>query len=430
MPKQPYRLGIAGLGTVGSGVIKLIQSHADLLAQRAGRRIEIIHVNARDRHKDRGVDVSAYHWADNPQGVMESVDCVLEMIGGEEGAAKLLVETALQKGISVVTANKALVAHHGAELAQIAADNKASLAYEAAVAGGIPIIKALREGFAGNEIKAVYGILNGTCNYILSAMRETGRDFAAVLKEAQEKGYAEADPAFDVDGIDAGCKLCLLIALAFGTRPDFKSLPITGISHITSTDIHFAGELGYRIKLLGLARRASNGDIAQRVEPCMVPVRSTLGAVEGVYNAVLVEGDFVGESLLVGRGAGAGPTASAVLSDVVDLAKGRVSETFGIPVGALKAPRWQDSSKAQSPFYLRLSLLDKPGAIADVSAILRDHEISIEKMIQHGRDPQNHVPVVITTHAAAQADMKKACALIAALPAVEEKPCLIPILEL
>lgn len=424
-----YRIAIAGLGTVGAGVVKILQNQSDLIAARAGKPIEIVSVNARSAGKDRGVDLSGYAWKDNPLDLIEGVDCVLEMIGGEDGVALDLVRGALSKGVSVVTANKALLAHHGAELAQIANDNNAFLAYEAAVAGGIPIIKALREGLAGNRIETVYGILNGTCNYILTEMRETGRDFGDVLKEAQELGYAEADPTFDVDGIDAGHKLALLASIAFGTLPDFQSLSITGIRHITSTDIHYAAELGYRIKLLGIARRFDSG-IMQRVEPCMVPLSSNIASVEGVYNAVMVEGDAVQDALLIGRGAGEGPTASAVVADVVDLAKGLQVEPFGVPTEKLQAPQWMDTGTIQSRYYLRLEVLDQPGVIADVSAILRDKGISIESMIQHGRDPDQPVSVVLTTHDTARADMMAACQAIEKLDHCRETPCLIPLVTL
>ena len=428
---QPFRLGIAGLGTVGAGVVKIVQQHGNLLAERAGRPIEIVSVSARDRNKDRGVDLSGYAWVDNPEGLADgnNIDAVVEMIGGQEGAALTLARKALGKGLSVITANKAMLAHHGFELAALAEDNGASLSYEAAVAGGIPIIKALREGFAGNEIQAVLGILNGTCNYILSEMRETGRDFGDVLKDAQALGYAEADPAFDIEGIDAGHKLCLLSAIAFGTKPDFANLQIKGITQISATDIEKATELGYRIKLLGIARRV-NGKVLQILEPCLVPSNSTLGAVEGVYNAVMVEGDFVNSGISVGRGAGAGPTASAVMSDIIDLARGLKVPTFGIPANDLKTPSWIDIGETYSSYYLRLNVLDKSGVIADVSAILRDHNISIESLIQHGRDPDQPVSVVMTTHETRHADMADACKLIHESGVTLDAPCLMRIEEL
>ena len=428
---NPFRLGIAGLGTVGCGVVKMVQQHGEQLAARAGRPIEIVSVSARDKNKDRGVNLSAYRWVDKPEDLVDSnaVDCVVELVGGSEGMALNLVRRSLEKGLHVVTANKALLAHHGGELAALADDNAVGLAYEAAVAGGIPIIKALREGFAGNDIQAVFGILNGTSNYILTEMRETGRDFADVLKEAQNLGYAEADPSFDVDGDDAGHKLALLAAIAFGTKPDFSSLQMTGIRHITPVDISFARELGYRIKLLGIARRV-NGKIMQVLQPCLVPVESKIGAVEGVFNAVQVEGDFVGSGLLVGRGAGEGPTASSVMADIIDLARGTVIPTFGVPANDLKDPAWIDLGETVSQYYLRLDVIDEPGVIADVSAILRDHDVSIESFLQHGRDPGQPVAVVLTTHEARHADMTRACDAIKGLKSVNAEPCLMRIEEL
>lgn len=428
MKPEPFRIALAGLGTVGAGVVKIVQKNGHLLARRAGRPIEIVSISARDKNKDRGVDLSSYSWMDNAVQMADSngVDAVVEMIGGSDGPALALTQTALGRGLHVVTANKAMLAHHGFELAKMAEVNNAALMFEAAVAGGIPIIKSMREGYAANEIQAVYGILNGTCNYILTEMRETGRDFADVLKDAQAKGYAEADPSFDVDGVDAGHKLCLLSALAFGTRPDFASLKMTGIRQINKTDIAFAGELGYRIKLLGMARR-TNGKVIQLLEPCLVPVNSPLGTVEGVYNAVMVEGDFVKTGLSEGRGAGEGPTASAIIADIVDLARGHRVPTFGVPANDLVKADWADIDDTISSYYLRLTVLDQPGVIADVSAILRDHRISIEGFIQRGRDPGQPVPVVITTHETRHGDVLAACSAIEKLACSVEKPCLLRI---
>lgn len=425
---SPFRIGIAGLGTVGTGVVKMVQQHGDMLAARAGRPIEITGVSARDRSKDRGVDLSSYDWADNAEELANSnsIDCVVELIGGSDGLALTLVKRSLEKGKHVVSANKALLAHHGSELAGLADDNEVSLAYEAAVAGGIPIIKALREGYAGNDIQAVFGILNGTSNFILTEMRETGRDFGDVLKEAQDLGYAEADPSFDIDGDDAGHKLALLAAIAFGTKPDFKSLQMTGIRDITAVDIAFATELGYRIKLLGIARK--QGDkVMQSVEPCLVPAGSKIGGVEGVFNAVQVEGDYVDQGLLVGRGAGEGPTASSVMSDIIDLARGTSIPTFGIPANDLKDPAWIDLGETVSGYYLRLDVLDQPGVIAEISAILRDHNVSIESFIQHGRSADQPVPLVMTTHEARQSDITEACSNIKTLKCVTGEPLMMRI---
>lgn len=425
---KPFKLAIAGLGTVGAGVIKIVQQNAAELEQRAGRKIEVVAVNASNKNKDRGVDISSYEWIDDTQSLssLDDVDVVIEMIGGSDGAAYALVTSALENGKHVVTANKALMAHHGYELAKLAEENGVSLRYEAAVAGGIPVIKSMREGFAANKINAVYGILNGTCNYILTEMRETGRDFEDVLKEAQEHGYAEADPTFDVDGIDAGHKLCLLTSLAFGTKPDFETLEMTGIRHINATDIAFAEELGYKIKLLGIARRFGD-EIMQILEPCLVPKDSSLGSVEGVYNAVHVDGDFVDNGYLVGRGAGEGPTASAVVADIIDLARGFATPTFGVPVSALKDPKWVDVGETENTYYIRLNVLDQPGVLADVASVLRDHNVSIEAFLQRGRDPGQPVPLVMTTHETKHKDMMGASAALEKLDNILDKPCLIPI---
>ncbi|MEZ5813664.1 MAG: homoserine dehydrogenase [Alphaproteobacteria bacterium] len=425
---EPLRLGIAGLGTVGTGVVKIVQKHGDMLAMRAGRAVEITAVSARDAGKDRGVDLSGYEWVDDAADLAgrADVDVVVEMIGGSEGLAKTLVKAALSNGKHVVTANKALLAHHGFELAKLAEDHNVSLAYEAAVAGGIPIIKAMREGFAGNRIDGVFGILNGTCNYMLTAMRETGRDFDVILKEAQEAGYAETPPDLDIDGIDAGHKLALLSSIAFGVKPDFGNLKITGIRGITADDIAYADEFGYRIKLLGIAKRV-DGKLMQVLEPCLVPLSNPIGTVEDVYNAVCVVCDSVETPLLTGKGAGEGPTASAVMSDIVDIARGFHVPTFGIPADDLQEPAWMALEDTHSRYYLRLMVLDQPGVIADISAILRDEDISIEGLLQRGRDPGQPVPVVLTTHEVRHGAVMRACAAFNDLDVVTEEPCLMRI---
>ena len=422
------RIGIAGLGTVGAGVVKILQSHGADIARRAGKEIVVTAVHARDAKKDRGVDVSKYSWEKDIAALAtrSDVDVVVELIGGDDGPAKALVENSLKNKKHVVTANKALLAKHGLALAKLAEDNGVSLNFEASVAGGIPIIKALREGFAGNKIAGIYGILNGTCNYILTEMRETGRDFAAVLKEAQEKGYAEADPTFDVDGIDAAHKLTILSALAFGVKPDFAAIDITGIRKITARDIDFAKELGCRIKLLGIARDIG-GRIAQSLEPCLVPIDAPLGTVEGVFNAVFVEGDFVDRAMLEGRGAGQGPTASAVVADLIDLARGYYLPAFGLPVSELKSAQWAGAKDIVSGQYIHLTVTDQPGVIADVSAALRDFGISIESMIQRGRDPGQPVSVVITTHECSREAIRAASAKIAGLKSVAAPPTVLRI---
>lgn len=428
---KPFRVGIVGLGTVGVGVVKILQQNAELLALRAGRPIEIVAISARSKDKNRGVDLSEYSWVDAPVDMAsrDDVDAVIELIGGSEGTAYDLAHAALGNKKHVVTANKALVAHHGYALAQLAEGNEVSIAYEAAVAGGVPIIKALREGLAANNVSEIYGILNGTCNYILTQMRESGRDFDDVLKDAQNLGYAESDPTFDIDGIDAAHKLCILTAIAFGVKPDFEALKVQGIRHLNATDIACASEFGYRIKLLGVARNI-DGKIMQSVEPCLVPIGSPLGSIEDVYNAVYVDGNFVDTPLLTGKGAGEGPTASSVVADIIDLARGLKVPIFGIPADALKQAQWIDMGETKSHYYLRLNVIDKPGVIADISAILRDQNISIEGMMQRGRDPGQAVPIVITTHDTRHADMLRAAQLIEELGACAEKPCLMTIEEL
>lgn len=425
---RPLSIGIAGLGTVGGGVLTMLRQNADLIAARAGRAIAVTAVSARDRTRDRGMDLSGLRWYDDPVALAgdANVDVVVEVIGGSEGPAKALVEAAIAAGKPVVTANKALLAVHGAALATAAEKAGVILAFEAAVAGGIPAIKALREGLAGNRISRVAGILNGTCNYILTVMRERGREFAEVLADAQKLGYAEADPAFDVDGIDAAHKLAILAALAFGRPVDFDSVYVEGIRRISALDIAFANELGYRIKLLGIAR-ATEAGIETRVHPCMVPQSAPIARVDGVFNAVVAEGDFVGRVMLEGRGAGAGPTASAVVADLIDIARGRATPVWGAASGALSAAPSVPMSAHVGAYYLRLMVVDRPGVIADVTAVLRDAGISLESMLQRGRSPGEAVPVVMVTHETGEASMRAALERIAALGAVLEPPALIRI---
>ncbi len=425
---RPLRIAIAGLGNVGAGTVKLLQTHGQDLARRCGRAIEIRAVSARDRKRGRGIDLSSYAWHEDCAALAElpDIDVVVELIGGAEGAARRLVEAALARGKHVVTANKALLAHHGTALARAAEAKGVSLGYEAAVAGGIPIIKTLREGLAANRIQRIYGILNGTCNYILTTMRQTGREFAEVLADAQRLGYAEADPGFDVDGIDAAHKLAILAGVAFGCEIDFTGVQVEGIRNVSAVDIAFAEELGYRIKLLGIARLTDFG-IEQRVHACMVPLGTPIAHVEGVYNAVVTEGDFVGQNICEGRGAGAGPTASAVVSDLIDIARGRSQPTFSVPASELKALPAAPLARHRGAYYVRLMVVDKPGVIADVAAALRDEEVSMEAMIQRGRSPGEAVPVVLTTHETEEAAMRRALARIETLASVLEPPHMIRI---
>jgi len=426
----PLNIAVAGLGTVGAGVVRLLSANAESLERRCGRRLKLVAISARDRGKDRGVDLSGVRWFDDPVAMAKAkgVDVVVELIGGANGVARAVVEAAIKAGRDVVTANKALLAHHGFELASAAERKGVQLAFEAAVAGGIPIIKALREGLAGNRVSRVYGILNGTCNYILTEMRRSGRDFADVLAEAQAKGYAEADPSFDVDGVDAAHKLAVLAAVAFGARVNFKAVHVEGIRHVSALDIAFADELGFRIKLLGLARRTDAG-IEQRVHPCLVRLGTPIAHVEGVFNAVVAEGDFVGQAVFQGRGAGQGPTASAVASDLVDIARGSKVPTFSVPVAALDAGKPLPMTRHVGAYYIRLMVTDRPGVIADVTAAFRDAEISLESMLQRSRDPKEAVPVVLVTHETRESSMRRALAKIAALDTVQEPPRVIRIEE-
>jgi homoserine dehydrogenase len=423
--------GRRGLGTVGAGVLTLLRDNAATVAARAGRPIAVTAVSSRDRTKDRGVSLAGLRWYEDPVALAadRNVDVVVETIGGSQGPAADVVRAALAAGKPVVTANKALLAVHGAEIAALADRAGVPLMFEAAVAGGIPAIKAIREGLAANDLSRVLGILNGTCNYILTTMRERGREFSDALAEAQKLGYAEADPSFDVDGIDAAHKLAILAALAFGRPVDFGAVHVEGIRAISALDIALAGELGYRIKLLGIARRGEHG-IETRVHPCMVPVAHPIARVDGVFNAVVAEGDFVGRVVLEGRGAGAGPTASAIVADLIDIARGRRTPVWGVSDGALSALPAIPMERRVGAYYLRLMVLDRPGVIADVTAALRDHAISLESMLQRGRSPGEAVPVVVTTHDCEEAQMRSALSRIEALEAVVEKPALIRIEQL
>ncbi len=424
----PFRLGIAGLGTVGAGVVKIVQAHGDMLASKAGRPVEIAAISAMNRGRNRGVDLAGYAWEDDATRLAHraDVDCVVEVIGGSDGPARALVSQALAHGKHVVTANKALMAHHGNELADAAEKAGVALSFEAAVAGGIPVIKAVGEGLAANRLSRVYGVMNGTCNFILSEMEKRKADYGDVLTEAQRLGYAETDPSFDVGGIDAAHKLAVLAALAFGTRVDFDGVVTEGIERVTLADIETARDMGYSIKLLAVARMHETG-LEQRVRPCMVAETTEIGALKGVTNAVVAEGDFVGKCVFSGPGAGQGPTASAIIADVIDAARGIVRPAFGRPAaGLVAAPRLQHGDE-HSPYYLRFMLADRPGALAQIAAALGAEGVSIYRMRQYGQgDP---VPVVIETHDAPRDAIDAAVAAIAALPVSMIAPVAIRIEE-
>ena len=408
----PLRLGIAGLGTVGAGVVQLLGQEAARIALRAGREITITAVSARDQGRDRGVDVSAFGWEVDPVALAAraDVDIFVELIGGDTGPARAAVETALRAGKDVVTANKALLAHHGQALAELAEAHGATIRFEAAVAGAIPVVKALGEGLAANRILRVMGVMNGTCNYILTRMESAGLPYETVFEEARALGYLEADPRLDVDGIDAAHKLALLAALAFGTQVNFDGVVLEGIGHIAIEDIRHAAELGFRIKLLGVAQLTGRG-LEQRMSPCLVPSQSPLGQLVGGTNMVVLEGSAAGQIVLRGPGAGAGPTASAVLGDVIDLARGIRPPVFGQPAATLEIAQ-PAVVAAPAPYYLRLGLQDKPGALAKVAAALGDSGISIDRMRQ--REPDDGVAAVLfVTHPTTREDLDIALAQVA-----------------
>lgn len=422
MDSEPLKIGLAGLGTVGAGVLKIIAAHGERIALRAGRPITVSAVSARNRQKDRGVDLSAFAWEDDPVALArrDDVDVLVEVIGGSDGPAKAATEAALARRAHVVTANKAMLAHHGTALAEAAEAAGAALRFEAAVAGGIPILKALGDGLSANALLRVSGVLNGTCNYILTEMERTGRPFADILSDAQDLGYAEADPTADVGGWDAAHKLAVIAALAFGTRVDFEGVAVEGIERIAPADIKFARELGYRVKLIASARLTNEG-LEQHVSPALTPAASALGQLEGVTNAVVCEGDFVGQVVHEGPGAGEGPTASAIVADVVDIARGGRRPAFGQPAQSLVgAPRLSPEA-AHAAYYLRLSLEDRPGALAEIATALGAETVSIDQMRQLGRKPEP-ATVLIVTHVAEDRAIRAALARIGALDACIADP--------
>jgi homoserine dehydrogenase len=438
---KPLRLGLAGLGTVGASVLKIVTANAAMLAQRAGRPIVVTAVSARDRTRDRGVSMDGIAWHDDPVAVATdpNVDVVVELIGGSSGPAEDVVSAALGLGKSVITANKALLARHGVALARLAEETGAALAFEAAVAGGIPVIKTLRESLAANRITRIYGILNGTCNYILTRMEKEQLSFDACLAEAQRLGYAEADPTFDVEGFDTAHKLSILASLAFGTEIDAEAIYVEGISAITLADIDAADELGYRIKLLGVARRTESG-VEARVHPTMVPKSSAVARTDGVLNAVALDGDAVGEIVLVGPGAGGMATASSVIADVVDIARGRAVPAFGRPVADLDPYIRAEMQAHKGGYYVRLSVYDRPGALAAIATRMAEHGISLESIVQRRRAPRSEAPsaplpvdpqpLVLITYATRETEIRDALKLIEADGHIAAPPTLIRIEEL
>lgn len=422
-------IALAGLGTVGAGVLRLLQRNKALISARTGQPITVVAVSARDKNKKRDCDLSGIAWVEDPLQLVARPDVhtIVELIGGADGPAHALAEATLKAGKNLVTANKALLAKHGIAIARLSEARKTQVFFEAAVAGGVPVIKTLREGLAANTISSVRGILNGTCNFILTRMLEAGMEFKAALIEAQKLGYAEADPAADIEGHDTANKLAILSSLAFGVEPDLKAIPTQGINHITPLDLQFAGELDCRIKLLGVAKATSAG-LVQYVAPCLVPKKSPLSKIAGATNAILLNGNFCGDVVLEGAGAGAEPTASAVVADLIDLSRGHTMPLFGIPVAKLTKVT-PSMSGQKMRFYMRLQVMDKPGVVADISAILRDADISIETLLQRAKSATQSAPVVITTHDSHVDAMQNSLDKIAKLSTIVDKPCLLPIEE-
>ncbi|WP_313442267.1 homoserine dehydrogenase [Novosphingobium sp.] len=432
---EPLNIALAGLGTVGTGVVRLIETNAELIARRARRPIRIAAVSARDRTKDRGVDLSRYDWEDDPAALAAraDVDVVVEMVGGSDGPALALARNAIGQGKGLVTANKAMIAHHGLELASAAEKAGVALKFEAAVAGGIPVIKGLSEGAAANAIERVYGILNGTCNYILSTMEDTGRDFGDVLAEAQRMGYAEADPTFDVEGIDAGHKLSILAAIAFGSRLRFDAVETTGISRVKAADIEQARSLGYVIRLLGMGeidRAGGSARLFQRVHPHLVPIDHPLAHVDGATNAVVAEGNFMGRLLFQGAGAGDGPTASAVVADIIDIARGEKGAAFSMPAHELEAMEPAETGHRRGRSYIRFTVPDRPGVLADITAAMRDAGVSIASMIQKGEGAQSgEVILAIVTHEGPESAVTEALRILDGSDSLAARPLVMQIIE-
>ena len=425
---RTINIAIAGLGTVGAETYRIITEESDFLKARSSANFNVVAVSAKSRDKKRDVDLTGTEWITDCRDIADinNIDVVIELVGGSEGVAKELVEKSITNGKSVITANKALVATHGNNIGKLVAKHDVMFGYEAAVAGGIPIIKTIREGLASNRIDKIYGILNGTCNYILSVMRETGQEFEDILADAQRLGYAEADPSFDVDGVDAAHKLAILSAIAFQTPINFSGVYVEGIRLISPIDIDFATELGYRIKLLGIGELLGNG-LQQRVRPCLVPVNIPIAQVEDVFNAVAAEAEGLGTSLSYGRGAGAGPTSSAVLSDLLDFANNRRTSFLGTADSELVVRPIQELQNLSGSYYLRLQVYDRPGVLADLTAVFRDKGVSVEALLQRGRNPDGTVPVVLTTHETSEAAIQKSVAEFEKLENVVEKPCILPI---
>ncbi|QSB45301.1 homoserine dehydrogenase [Altererythrobacter sp. FM1] len=432
---EPLRIALAGLGTVGAGVIRLLDVNAALVGARAGRPLQIVAVSARDRAKDRGVDLSRYEWCDDmtAMAARDDVDIVVELVGGSDGPALTLARNTIAQGKGLVTANKAMIAHHGLALAEAAEAAGVALKFEAAVAGGIPVVKGLREGAAANAIESVQGILNGTCNFILSTMEDSGADFDDVLAQAQAHGYAEADPTFDIEGIDAAHKLAILSAIAFGARLDFAQVHAEGIARVRAADIARAKDLGFVIRLVGSAdvEPAPGGGqrLLQRVRPCLVPDGHPLAHVDGPTNAVVAQGNFSGRLLFQGAGAGDGPTASAVVADLIDIARGEAGPAFSVPVGDLAPLEPADAGERTGRNYIRFTVADRPGVLAEITAAMRDAGVSIESLIQQGRQKEGgEVLVAMVVHEGPARTVTEALRLLEGSESLTAPPLVMPIL--
>ena len=431
----PLKVGVAGLGTVGAALVAQVAHQRAALAVRCGREIEIAAVSARSRSKDRGVDLRKAKWFGDPVELAQApeIDVFVELMGGAGEPARRGVEAALSSGKSVVTANKALLAKHGVKLAGLAERHHVALNFEAAVGGAIPIVKTLREGMAGNSFERIYGILNGTCNYILTRMEEDKMPFADCLKEAQRLGYAEADPSFDIEGHDTAQKLAILASLAFGTKVDQSAIYVEGISSITPADLRAADDLGYRVKLLGVAVKTQKG-IEQRVHPTMVPKTSSIAQVMGVTNAVTVDAADINPLTLVGPGAGGAATASAVLSDIGDIARGVRTAPFGRPTARLVEVKKAPMQRHEGGYYIRLLARDKPGTAATIAKRLAEQDISLESIVQRhdpahlGRDIKTgSVPVILITYATSEDAVRKALAAVGRDRVISGRPQVIRI---
>lgn len=422
-------------------MVRLLAKHGDMIGRKSGRPVKVTAVCARDKSRDRGIDVSGLDWFTDAVEMAEKadIDVFVELIGGDSGPAEVSVRTALANGRHVVTANKALLARHGVDLAKLAEEHDVCLNYEAAVAGGIPVVKTLRESMSGNEVSRIYGILNGTCNYILTRMEAEGISFEKCLADAQRLGYAEADPTFDIEGNDTAHKLAILTSLAFGTEIADDNIYMEGITSITTADIQAADELGYRIKLLGVAQRTDTG-IEQRVHPTMVPKSSAIARIDGVLNAVAIDGDFVGEIVLVGPGAGGDATASSVVADIADIARGDETPVLGMPAKDLKEYKRARMRLHEGGYYMRLSVYDRPGAFAEIARCMADAGISLESIVQR-RHPapgdEDHTagevapqPVILITYETTEVAVKEALEVIMSKGVVADKPQMIRIEKL